>query len=169
MTGGGTQGLIGSRILLHAKDVLSFLAQREPLWNGRTYLRKSRLVLASEEEAKRIERGEPLPPENRLFDRTVFKAALPAVSKARLLQTVYAEYPNVEPLVSKLKGEKTEQTISSLAAIWKQPSEVAQAEADKLVEIGFFQKRGSRDSPTFWVPFLYRDALEMIQGRADEE
>jgi hypothetical protein len=122
-----------------------------------------------EEEVKRIERGEALPPENRLFDKAVLKAALPAVSNARLLQTVYAEYPYVEPLLSKLKGEKTEHTISSLAGIWKQSSEVAQTEADKLVEIGFFQKRGSRDSPTLWVPFLYRDALEMVQGRADEE
>jgi hypothetical protein len=122
-----------------------------------------------EEEVKRIERGEALPPENRLFDKAVLKAALPAVSNARLLQTVYAEYPYVEPLLSKLKGEKTEHTISSLAGIWKQSSEVAQVDADKLVEIGFFQKRGSRDSPTLWVPFLYRDALEMVQRRADEE
>ena len=42
----------------------------------------------------------------------------------------------------------------------------AQAKAEELVEIGFFQRRGSRDAPAFWVPFLYRDALEMVQGRA---
>jgi hypothetical protein len=122
-----------------------------------------------EEEVRRLEHGEQLPPENRLFDRAVFKAALPAVSNARLIQTVYAEYPDAEPFLSKLKGEKTEHTVTSLATIWKLSPDVAQAEADKLVEIGFFQKRGSRDSPTFWVPFLYRDALEMIQGRAEDE
>jgi len=26
---------------------------------------------------------------------------------------------------------------------------------------------GTKDRPTFWVPFLYRDALDMIQGPAD--
>jgi len=39
----------------------------------------------------------------------------------------------------------------------------------KLIEVGFFQRRGSREAPTFWVPFLYRDALEMSQGLAEED
>jgi len=37
-----------------------------------------------------------------------------------------------------------------------------------LVEIGFFQQRGGRDNWTYWVPFLYRDALCMSQGLAEE-
>jgi hypothetical protein len=122
-----------------------------------------------EEEVKRIERGEPLPPENRLFDRAVLKSALPAVSNARLVQTIYAEYPEVQPLLAQLKEQKTEHTISSLAAIWKVSTDVALAKAEALVEIGFFQRRGSRESPTFWVPFLYRDALDMIQGKAEDD
>jgi hypothetical protein len=121
-----------------------------------------------EEEAKRIQHGHPLPLEDRLFDRSVFKSALPAVSKARLIQTIYAEYPDVETLLSKLKGEKTEHSVDSLASLWKLSKQVALAKAEELVEIGFFQRRGSRDAPAFWVPFLYRDALEMVQGKADE-
>lgn len=39
--------------------------------------------------------------------------------------------------------------------------------AEQLVEVGFFERRGSKDRPVFWVPFLYRDALDMIQGPAD--
>ena len=121
-----------------------------------------------EEEAKRVQQGNPLPPENRLFDRSVFKSALPSVSRARLIQTIYAEYPDVEPFLSSLKGEKTEHSVSSLASIWKVTLEEALTKAEKLVEIGFFQRRGSRDDPAFWVPFLYRDALEMVQGRAGD-
>ena len=121
-----------------------------------------------EEEVRRIEHGDP-PSENTLFDRSVFKTALPAVSKARLIQTIYAEYPDSEALLSKLKGEKTEHTISSLATLWKISPDSALAKAEELVEIGFFQKRGSREAPTFWVPFLYRPALEMIQGKAEDE
>lgn len=67
----------------------------------------------------------------------------------------------------KLKGEKTEQTPDSLGHIWAVKT-VIERRAETLVQIGFFQRRGSRDDPTFWVPFLYRDALEMIQGLADE-
>ena len=38
----------------------------------------------------------------------------------------------------------------------------------KALEIGFFQERGAGDHWTYWVPFLYRDALSMSQGAADE-
>src|SRR6266480_6745202 len=46
-----------------------------------------------EREIARLERGESPPPDEQLFDRVVFKAALPAVSEARLVQNLYAEYP----------------------------------------------------------------------------
>ena len=122
-----------------------------------------------EEEVKRLEQGNPVPQENRLFDRSVFKAALPAVSTARLIQTIYAEYPEKKPFLAKLEGEKTEQTLSSLAEIWGGQSQAdAQALAEDLVRIGFFQRKGSREEPTFWVPFLYRDALKMSQGKAGD-
>ena len=42
-------------------------------------------------------------------------------------------------------------------------------ETDELVELGFFEERGTREEPTFWVPFLYRDALDLIQGKADAD
>lgn len=121
-----------------------------------------------EEEAKRIQHGQSLPAEGRLFDRSVFKAALPAVSTGRLYQTVYAEYPDLKPFLEKLKGEKTEQSVASLAAIWRIKPDAALKKANELVEIGFFQSRGARDDPSYWVPFLYRDALEMVQGKAEE-
>jgi hypothetical protein len=121
-----------------------------------------------EQEIARLERGEAPPPDSQLFDRTVFKLALPAVSEAKLVSNLFAEYPELKPTIQKLKGEKTEQTLETLANILGQRIDQANESAEKLVSIGFFQKRGSRDNPTFWVPFLYRDALEMIQGLADD-
>jgi len=85
------------------------------------------------------------------------------------VQNLYAEHPELKNEVAALKGEKTEQTLETLATLWNLPKSVANIKADELVAIGFFQKRGSRNDPTFWVPFLYRDALEMVQGLADEE
>ncbi|MGD9656912.1 MAG: hypothetical protein AB7U61_04605 [Methylocystis sp.] len=121
-----------------------------------------------EEEAKRLEQGGMLPPGNELFDRSVFKKALPIVSKARLNQYLYAEYPQERSIVSQLDGQKTEQTPRSLSDLWGCTDVQAISKARNLVELGFFEERGTRDAPTFWVPFLYRDALNMIQGKAGE-
>ena len=33
--------------------------------------------------------------------------------------------------------------------------------------IGFFEQRGDKVSPAYWVPFLYQPALELVQGSAD--
>jgi hypothetical protein len=72
-----------------------------------------------EQEVARIERGEPSPEGDQLFDHTVFKPALATVSHARLVQTIYAEYPDLKSGLTELLGEKTEQTIDSLGSIWK--------------------------------------------------
>ena len=75
------------------------------------------LIAVRQQEIARIERGEFPPEGDQLFDRSVFKVALPAVSEARLVQNLYAEYPDMKALLSKLRGEKTEQTIESLMAL----------------------------------------------------
>jgi hypothetical protein len=71
--------------------------------------------------------------------------------------------------VSKLDGQKAEQTPDSLADIWSLKRDDAIAKAKELVELGFFEERGTRENPTFWVPFLYRDALHLVQGKAETE
>jgi hypothetical protein len=120
-----------------------------------------------DEEIRRLENGGAATQGDQLFDRSVFKVALPTVSGARLNQYLYAEYPGERPLISKLEGQKAEQTPESLAALWALPRDKAIAEAKKLVELGFFEERGTREEPTYWVPFLYRDALNLVQGKAD--
>jgi hypothetical protein len=43
--------------------------------------------------------------------------------------------------------------------------DTARSVASDLAEVGFFERRGTtREDPNYWVPFLYRDALNMIQG-----
>jgi hypothetical protein len=120
-----------------------------------------------EQEIRRLENGGKPDPDGKLFDRSVFKAALPTVSNARLTQYLYAEYPNQRELLESLEGEKAEQTPESLVAIWEVDRETAITKANELVELGFFEARGPRHAPTFWVPFLYRDALHLVQGRAE--
>ena len=122
-----------------------------------------------EQEIKRLEQGGGPAPNDQLFDRSVFKLALPTVSDARLNQYLYAEYATERPFVVKLDGQKAEQTPESLSDLWSIKKDAAIAKAKMLVELGFFEERGAREEPTFWVPFLYRDALHLVQGRAESE
>ena len=120
-----------------------------------------------EVQVKRLEIGDPEPEGQGLFSRGTFKEALPEVSRVRLEQTLYAEYPSIRERVEMLRGAKTSQKPETLAAIWKLSPEEATKTAQELVEVGFFEERGSRDEPEYWVPFLYRDALDMVQGAAE--
>jgi hypothetical protein len=119
-----------------------------------------------ETEIRRIERGEVSGESSELFTRSSIKMALPEVSKSKLEQTLYAEYPRLKDRIEMLNGEKTSQIPKILSGIWDVSEAEALEIARQLVDIGFFELQGSKDSPKFWVPFLYREALNMIQGTA---
>lgn len=102
-----------------------------------------------------------------LFSRVALREALPEVSKIRLQQTLYAEYPNLRTNIEAMKGEKTLQHPKSLARIWSLKLNETLKIANQLVEVGFFELQGTHDEPQYWVPFLYRDAAELVQGTAD--
>ena len=119
------------------------------------------------QQMRRFELGQQDPDGEALFARPAFKDALPEVSTVRLTQTLYAEYPELREAVERLRGERTSQQIATLARIWEIDDEATRELAEKLVTIGFFERRGSREQPEYWVPFLYRDALSMIQGTAE--
>ena len=120
-------------------------------------------------QVRRMELGEVAPDKELLFSRPSFKEALPEVSRHRLQQTLFAEYPKLKGYIEALKQAKTEHTPESLSAIWKVDQDEAKRRAEYLREVGLFELRGSHSSARYWVPFLYRDALELVQGSADTE
>lgn len=120
-----------------------------------------------DQQLRRHERGEAEPDGEPLFARPAFKDALPEVSNIRLTQTLYAEHPELRDAVEKLRGEKTLQKIGTLSKLWNKDVNETRSLADSLVDVGFFERRGDREEPEYWVPFLYRDALAMIQGTAE--
>lgn len=150
-------------------STLDWMISRCADGTGKTAPRELIHLLTSlrDNEIRRLERGEPAPPDEQLFDRSVFKEALPIVSETRFHQNLIAEYPDLKSVLVKLNGEKTEQTVNTLAELWDMSVENALAQALRLVELGFFQLRGPKEAQTFWVPFLFRDALSMSQGLAD--
>lgn len=104
-----------------------------------------------------------------LIGRRPFKDGLVEVSKVRVEKTIYAEYPRLMERISQLEGEKSEQRPETLATIWNTSVDDARAIAGELLEVGFFEARGSKQEPQYWVPFLYRDALNLVQGVAASE
>ena len=116
---------------------------------------------------ERLERGETEPENEKLFSGISFKDALPEVSRYRLEQTLYAEHADKKPFIERLRGAKAELTPEALAEVWELPEEDAAQQAASLVEVGFFRAPKYGEELTYWVPFLYRPSLELVQGRSD--
>jgi hypothetical protein len=114
-----------------------------------------------------MESGLAAPEGEQLFDRQALRAALPEVSRVRLEQTVFAEYPDLKPFLERLRDEKATQLPETLGQIWRLPVDKANEVARRLVEVGVLEELGARDAPKYRVPFLYRPALGVIQGTAD--
>lgn len=147
---------------------LDWLLSRTADGSGRTAPREliHLLIESRDEQLKLYQLGHTAPNGNHLFDKTAIKAALPAVSKARYEQTLCAEHPALREYLDALDGEKTEQYPQSLAKLWKTGPDKTIGVADRLVEAGFFERKKIKERMSFRVPFLYRDALNMVQGAA---
>lgn len=122
--------------------------------------------LAKDFQIQKFERGGESPSDEILIDRSAFKESLPQVSKVRYEQTLLPEHPEVREYLERLEGEKCEQSIATLAKLWNVSIDEAEQVAKQLGDIGFFELRGPTDTPWFWVPFLYRGALDLVQGKA---
>jgi hypothetical protein len=125
------------------------------------------LNASREAQLKALEVGEPEPEAGVLFSRGALKRAVPEVSKVRLEQTLYMESPSLRLRLQQLEREKTLQTAQTLAKVWELSDEEAGNLANQLVEVGFFELRGSKEARQYRVPFLYRDGLNMVQGSAE--
>jgi uncharacterized membrane protein len=125
------------------------------------------LAIARDAQLRAYELGGAEPAADALFDKAAIKAALPEVSKVRFEQTLCAENADLKPYLDRLEGEKTQQNPATLSKLWNVTTERAAEIADRLTEIGFFEKRGSKEDPIYWVPFLYREALNLVQGAAE--
>jgi len=119
------------------------------------------LHCAKNTQSRKLELGGIEPGGETLFDILSLMQSLPEVSSVRFEQTLCAEYPRWRPYIVRLKGERPQNTLQALANLWKVTLEEATMIADNLMEVGFLEKRGTRDSPMYWVPYLYQPVLEM--------
>lgn len=118
-------------------------------------------------QIQRFERGAADVEGEQIFERPPFKEALKEVSKVRYEQTLLAEYPTLREYLEKLEGEKCEQTPETLGKLWGLEPDEALKVARRLADVGFFTVVGDKSAPSFWAAFLYRPALNLIQGKAE--
>jgi hypothetical protein len=109
----------------------------------------------------RIDTGQAAIPESVYFEAQAFRDAHPEVSETRLQKTIYPEYPWTKEWLEALRGQRTLQDLVSLESIWGTDREETEQRVRRLVDVGFFEQRGRVSERTYWVPFLYRPALDI--------
>jgi hypothetical protein len=103
---------------------------------------------------------------NVLIGRAAIKDSLSEVSKVRFEQTLCAEYPILRSLWLKMENSKTAYTLESFSRLLEVSEEQGPPIAEQMVEAGFFTKKIEKGVLIYWVPFIYRDALHLVQGAA---
>jgi hypothetical protein len=124
------------------------------------------LNISREVQLENYRLGKRHPEDNLLIDHSALQSALPTISATRYKQTLCSEHPSLIDYLKKMDREKSEQNVETLRRIWNTSETETIRIAERLVDVGFFSLRGSKSAPVFWVPYLYRDALNMIQGSA---
>jgi hypothetical protein len=117
-------------------------------------------------QVKQLELGDAEPPEENLFQRAIVKDALSDASREKVEKHLFAEHPKYRPWLDRLRNGKSQYNISTLSVLWKISKEETLLRAQALEEIGFWLKEKS-DNPEFWIPFIYRDGLDIKQGQAE--
>jgi hypothetical protein len=117
-------------------------------------------------QIKQLELGDADPPDENLFQRTIIKDALSDASKDKVEKHLFAEHPKYRPWLDQLRGGKSQYNIEKLSALWEIGRDETLSRAQSLEEIGFWLKE-KPDSPEFWIPFIYRDGLDIKQGQAE--
>lgn len=114
-------------------------------------------------QLKSEQNGTSKPESPNIFSRDPIKQSVGEVSKTRIEQTIYAEYPELKPFIVKLTDTKAEQKIFNLRKTWGVSEEEAQKIVDHLVNIGFFEKVNTEGY--YKIPFMYRSFLNISQGK----
>jgi len=114
-------------------------------------------------------RSEERTPREYSHERPIFEAdsvrrAHRALSEQRVNDTLLAEAADLVPMIERFRGGKAEHNEGSLSASLEVPEPDVRKAIKPLLEMGFLEEVGG----TFKVPMLYRDGLEITQGKAFE-
>jgi hypothetical protein len=102
-------------------------------------------------------------PDLPLVEADSIRRAHRVLSEQRVQDTLLAEAADLAPFINHFRGGKAEHNEASLATLLAVPEAGVRAAVKPLIEMGFLEEIGSR---SFKVPMLYREGLEITQGKA---
>lgn len=144
-------------------DTFSWMINRIKDGNG-TFTPREMIQLlrnATKEQREIWARNPPEDDTGPLIEPVALKKALRSVSQAKLKTYLYAEFSHLREHIEKFKEGKAEHNAKSLQEILGSPW---QSTAEQLRSVGFLEYL--KQSATYKVPFLYREALSIKQGKA---
>ena len=122
------------------------------------------LVKKAQEAQQRAEEREPrlyadgVP----LVESDAIRKALQRLSEDRVNDTLLAEAADLAPLVERFRDGKAEHNATTLGTLLGVSEAEARSAVKPLIEMGFLEEIGE----SFKVPMLYRDGLNITQGKA---
>jgi len=119
---------------------------------------------AQEDQSRKEDRGEPKDyiPGDVLIEGESIKSALSRLSTERVVNQLLAESGNYKNLIEKFRDGKAEHNHESLGRTLELSPNDTRGAIRVLVDMGFLERVGE----TFKVPMLYRDGLNISQGKA---
>lgn len=107
-------------------------------------------------EARAYAKDEPV------IESDSLRRALSRLSTERVEDTLLAEAGEAAPMIEKFRGGKAEHNETTIAKLLGVDKREVKTAIKPLVEIGFLETVGG----SFKIPILYREGLEITQGKA---
>jgi hypothetical protein len=113
-------------------------------------------------EDRRLREAGPGAP---LIEADALRKGLSQLSVERINDTILSESAFLAPVVERFRGGKAEHNDESLRVILNLPEDKLKSTLKSLIEIGFLEDiRG-----TYKVPAIYREGLEITQGKGFDD
>jgi hypothetical protein len=122
------------------------------------------LVVKAKEAQLRSEERSPrmLSDDQPIIEGDPIRRAQRALSEQRVQDTLLAEAADFAPMIEKFRNSKAEHNSESLATLLGLTETRVRDAVKPLLEMGFLEEVGGN----FKVPMLYRDGLQITQGKA---
>jgi len=98
-----------------------------------------------------------------LIGPSAIQYGLSELSIRKRITYLQAEFPHLWENIKKFVGGKTEYSSSALQSLYGRNWESI---SEDLVSIGVLKKKTKQDKIIYWIPVLFREGLELSQGRA---
>jgi hypothetical protein len=124
------------------------------------------LIIKSREAQIRSEERNPreFAMEAAIIEGDSVRRAHRALSEQRVQDTLLAEAADLAPVIERFRDGKAEHNTNSLATLLGVSEQAVRSRIKPLLDMGFLEEVGG----SYKVPMLYRDGLDITQGKAFE-